>query len=147
MAFCASSSVLISTKANPRARPVAMSRITFTDSTFPARANSSCRSVSPVSYGRFPTYSLRLITDSSVDATTGAASAAHVSPTVQYGPVGGFRLVAKQNFRRSESGEARYARRQHSTRQDPYRQECYHTCRTAAVQGVAMILGSRLQAL
>ena len=34
-------SVLISTNANPRARPVAMSRITFTVSTVPARANKS----------------------------------------------------------------------------------------------------------
>src|SRR4051812_13974356 len=38
-----------------------MSRITFTVSTVPACANRSCRSLSPVSYGRFPTYSLRPI--------------------------------------------------------------------------------------
>src|SRR5437868_15423660 len=54
-----SSSVLISTKANPRARPVAMSRITFTVSTVPARANRSWSSASPVSYGKFPTYNFR----------------------------------------------------------------------------------------
>jgi hypothetical protein len=41
IAFCASSSVLISTNANPRARPVAMSRMTLTVSTVPARAKSS----------------------------------------------------------------------------------------------------------
>ena len=35
-AFCASSSVDISTNANPRARPVAASRMTRTDSTVPA---------------------------------------------------------------------------------------------------------------
>ena len=39
MAFCASSSVAISTNANPRARPVAMSRITLTESTVPADAS------------------------------------------------------------------------------------------------------------
>src|SRR5207253_6854206 len=61
-AFCASSSVAISTKAKPRARPVAASRITRTDSTVPALLNSSCSSASPVVYGRFPTYSLRPIT-------------------------------------------------------------------------------------
>src|SRR5215203_5584396 len=47
-AFCASSSVDISTKAKPRARPVAASRITRTDSTFPAWLKSSCSSASPV---------------------------------------------------------------------------------------------------
>ncbi len=36
IAACASSSDCISTKANPRARPVAMSRITRTDSIVPA---------------------------------------------------------------------------------------------------------------
>src|SRR5438552_9738879 len=61
IARCASSSVLISTNANPRARPVAMSRITLTVSTVPARAKSSWSSVSPVSYGRFPTYNFRPI--------------------------------------------------------------------------------------
>src|SRR3954464_1986822 len=60
-AFCASSSVDISTNAKPRARPVAASRITRTDSTLPALLNSSCSSASPVVYGRFPTYSLRPI--------------------------------------------------------------------------------------
>ena len=47
-AFCASSSVDISTNANPRARPVAASRMTRTDSTVPALLNSSCNSASPV---------------------------------------------------------------------------------------------------
>src|SRR5207344_1492188 len=60
-AFCASSSVDISTNAKPRARPVAASRITRTDSTLPALLNSSCSSASPVEWGRFPTYSLRPI--------------------------------------------------------------------------------------
>ena len=41
IAFCASSSVAISTNAKPRARPVAMSRMTRTLSTLPARPNSS----------------------------------------------------------------------------------------------------------
>src|SRR5262245_31390493 len=65
-AFCASSSVAISTNANPRARPVAASRITRTASTFPALLNSSCNSASPVVYGRFPTYSLRPIPSPSI---------------------------------------------------------------------------------
>jgi hypothetical protein len=38
--------------------------------------------------------------------------------------VGGCRLVARLNFRRSESGVARYAGGRHSTRQDP---KCQHT--------------------
>ena len=46
-AFCASSSVDISTNAKPRARPVAASRMTRTDSTVPALLNSSCSSASP----------------------------------------------------------------------------------------------------
>src|ERR1051326_8563151 len=33
--------------------------MTFTDSTDPARANRSCNSVSPTSYGRLPTYNFR----------------------------------------------------------------------------------------
>src|SRR5688572_950461 len=41
IAFCAPSSVAISTKPKPRARPVAMSRITVTDSTGPTRSNNS----------------------------------------------------------------------------------------------------------
>jgi hypothetical protein len=49
MAFCASSSVPISTNAKPRARPVAWSRMTVTDSTDPALANNSWSSFSPIS--------------------------------------------------------------------------------------------------
>src|SRR6185436_17144092 len=59
MARLASSSVLISTNAKPRARPVAMSRITFTVSTVPACAKRSWRSDSPVSKGRLPTNNFR----------------------------------------------------------------------------------------
>src|SRR5687768_3047248 len=58
----AASSVAISTNANPRARPVSRSRTTFTDSTAPASAKSSCRSFSFVSNGILPTYNLRLMT-------------------------------------------------------------------------------------
>jgi hypothetical protein len=46
IAFCAPSSVAISTKPKPRARPVAMSRMTVTDSTGPTFSNNSCRSCS-----------------------------------------------------------------------------------------------------
>src|SRR6185503_18184833 len=59
MAFWASSSVAISTKAKPRARPVAMSRMIFTESTAPACPNRSWSSVSPAENGRFPTYNFR----------------------------------------------------------------------------------------
>jgi hypothetical protein len=59
MAFCASSSFVISTNAKPRARPVAMSRMTRTESTGPTRPNNSSSSASPVSYGRLPTNNLR----------------------------------------------------------------------------------------
>src|SRR6476646_3302323 len=103
MAFCASSSVLISTNAKPRALPVAMSRITLTVSTVPERAKSSWSSVSPVSYGKFPTYNLRPITDSSVASATSATECGARVPTVRR-TAGGFRLVARQNVRRSESG-------------------------------------------
>src|SRR5688572_14680780 len=41
IAFCAPSSVAISTNPKPRARPVAMSRMTVTDSTGPTRSNNS----------------------------------------------------------------------------------------------------------
>src|SRR5690606_1379399 len=61
MAACAPSSVPMSTKAKPRARPVAMSRITRTLSTCPAWLNSALSSSSVVLYGRFPTYNLRPI--------------------------------------------------------------------------------------
>ena len=44
-----------------RAWPVVRSRITFTDATCPAPSNNVCKSVSVVSYGRLPTYSLLLI--------------------------------------------------------------------------------------
>src|SRR5580704_9136299 len=60
-AFWASASEAISTNAKPRARPVALSRITLTVSTPPARLNSSRSSSSFVEYGRLPTYSLRPI--------------------------------------------------------------------------------------
>src|SRR5262245_15668413 len=36
--------------------------MTVTDSPEPARPNNSCASVSPTSYGRFPTYSFRPMT-------------------------------------------------------------------------------------
>src|SRR5687767_3781153 len=48
IAFCASSSLAISTNPNPRARPVAMSRMMRALSTVPARLKSSVSSVSPV---------------------------------------------------------------------------------------------------
>src|SRR6185295_4387078 len=66
MARWASSSVAISTNPNPRARPVAMSRMMRALSTVPARLNNSVSSASPVWYGRFPTYSLRPITADSL---------------------------------------------------------------------------------
>ncbi len=49
MAVCASSSLDISTNAKPRARPVAISRITLTVSTVPAPAKSVWRACSSVS--------------------------------------------------------------------------------------------------
>src|SRR5215510_3431568 len=84
--------------------------MTFTDSTDPARVNRSCNSASPTSYGRFPTYSFRpMAMNSSVAIAT--------CPTSN--DVGGCRLVARLNFRRSESGVARYTGGRHCTRQDP----------------------------
>src|SRR5262249_20780950 len=73
-AFCASSPAAISTNAKPRARPGAGSRMPRTDSTVPARLNSSCSSASPVVYGRFPTYSLRPIVHSSFAPAAHACS-------------------------------------------------------------------------
>src|SRR6266516_2934123 len=61
MAFCASSSVAISTKAKPRAWPVARSLTTLADSTFPAPLNISSNFESVISKGRFPTYSFLFI--------------------------------------------------------------------------------------
>jgi hypothetical protein len=46
IAFDASASVDISTKANPRGRPVSRSKTTFTSSTFPASAKTSRMSAS-----------------------------------------------------------------------------------------------------
>src|SRR6476620_8926202 len=66
--------------------------MTFTDSTDPARPNRSCSSLSPTSYGRFPTYSFRpMCINSSVAIAT--------LPTSN--DVGGCRLVARLNFRRA----------------------------------------------
>ena len=65
IAFLASSSDAISTNANPRARPVAMSRIRFTLSTVPASANRVRRSWSLVSNGRLPTKSFLAIPEHS----------------------------------------------------------------------------------
>src|SRR5579864_6900889 len=109
MAFCASSSDPISTNPNPRARPVAMSRMTVTFSTAPARANSSWSSASPVSYGRFPTYSLRLMNQLLHRIRDEcAADRQHNCPDNPPRTSVGCRLVAKQNVRRSESGRSRY---------------------------------------
>src|SRR5262249_42923824 len=54
-AFCASASVAISTNANPRARPVAVSRTTLTVSTAPDLLNRFRSSSSETEYGRLPT--------------------------------------------------------------------------------------------
>src|SRR5215217_7437262 len=61
MACCAASSEAISTNANPRARPVAMSRMTRTVSTVPDWLKSVSRSDSVVSYAMLPTYNLRFM--------------------------------------------------------------------------------------
>src|SRR5689334_24232566 len=61
MAFCASSGVLIVTKPNPRARPVARSIIKFASVTVPKAANAASRSFSVVLKERFPTNNLLLM--------------------------------------------------------------------------------------
>ena len=58
MAFCASSSELIVTKANPRDLPVNLSCMRVTSCTAPACAKISCSSFSVVLKGRLPTYNL-----------------------------------------------------------------------------------------
>src|SRR5437667_8873013 len=55
MAFLVSSSLAISTKPKPRGLPVARSCMTFTEVTWPAWVNRSCRSFSVASKERFPT--------------------------------------------------------------------------------------------
>ena len=55
MAFCASSGVLMVTKAKPRGRPLARSIIRLASTTVPWAAKASCRSFSVVLNERFPT--------------------------------------------------------------------------------------------
>src|SRR6202022_1856624 len=72
-----------------------------------------------VSYGKFPTYSLRPITDSSVAQATSAPRSGATFPDGPDGRAGGFRLVARHTSGGASQEEARYAHRRHSTRQDP----------------------------
>ena len=58
MAFCASSSEPMVTKAKPRDLPVNLSCMRVTSCTAPACEKSSCSSFSVVLKGRLPTYNL-----------------------------------------------------------------------------------------